>query len=62
MFYKDYTHNVPYANRNDVIDAIFYFLDIIMRIVDVQDCISGDEYRKVKFFIEEIRKEFKRDK
>ena len=58
MFQKDYTHNIPFADREDVISVIFSFLDTVMRIVDVQDCINGDEYRKVKFFIEEIKKVF----
>lgn len=55
----DYTHNIPNANRFDVISEIMNHLVIAKRIADVQDCISIEELKKIDQLIYQVKEVFK---
>ena len=55
---SDFTHYDPNAKRKDVAKEILYHLQTAKRIADVQDCISTEEYRKIKSLYESIEFSF----
>lgn len=52
----DFTHYIVNADREDVINEILKHIDIAFRIMDVQDCITIEEYTRFK----EVRMEIKK--
>lgn len=57
---EDFTHHIINARREDVVNKILDHIQTAFRIVDVQDCISKEEYmtmKQIKHQIEELFKE-----
>lgn len=58
MIKTDYTHFIPNVDREKVLTFMFELLDTFLRIADVQDCITPEEWRKAKYLIKDLKNVF----